>query len=213
MRIVFTNRPTIFASLAILFVLAVSTQLHAGMVFHLGFNQDWYPNPPSPPYVGRGTISFDDDLIDGTYLINGLTNYRMDFFFALPDPWSVPLRYSNSVPDSYGIDVNALVVIANGGKSISISSVNHSVWIPMVLIPYSQGPLGSQPLYQLLFLDNQPQPIYQIYRFLGSDTRIASQGSYGALEVPEPSISATFLIWMCGWVVKKRYGQRKKKVG
>lgn len=101
-------------------VLMSSTEAKAGMVFNFLFDNNGYRNTEyvSPPIVGNGQMSFDNDLPDGSYLLVTLTNLQFSVTVGT-ETWTQN--------DTAMFDLDTKVVIYGSGTRFSFDGAGTTV--------------------------------------------------------------------------------------
>jgi len=91
----------------------------AGMVFQVGFDNtfDIGAIDATPPYVGSGELSFDNNLADGSYLLTSLSNLSFSFTIG-GETWTEA--------DSVFFDPDTEIVIFNTGRRFYFNGVGNS---------------------------------------------------------------------------------------
>ncbi len=142
------------------------------------------------PFVGSGTVSFNEAAIDGTYAYNSLSDISMDFEFGAGNMFTeadivTPLN-------------EILFVISNGGQSLNFSNIN----------PFGTGPNGgaidfANPTNGTeLFFTTEPPGTGGNLDLYFTDNFF---GNYGSQLVPEP-ISGMLALFGMGmaWGLNRR---------
>ena len=150
-------------------LLLVQSRVNAGMIFSVVFD-DTFDSTLTPPFVGSGTLSFDDNLPDGSYLLNGLTNLAISFTFGVE---------TFTLADLVGADPLALsVAIFNSGTDFYFDGPPSTFFGGAADFVNSNGAiLSTQPN------DFGPPP-WNLYFFSLPGGTGGFAGTYGA--VPEP---------------------------
>lgn len=180
----------IFAGLCLFSFLSAAD---AGTIFDVSFDGT-FNSTLTPPFVGSGTVSFDQVLGDGTYLLTGLNNLKMSFTIGA-DTWTY-----------------ADIVAPNPSLSITIYDAGKNF--------YFNGPPSSSPFLGAADFINasgdglttQPNtvgsPPFNRY-IVVSTTGVILRGTYGVATVPEPAsilfvgMGALGLLWQ---------GSRRRKI-
>lgn len=156
--------------------LLMPAPVRAGMVFDVFFDYNRFDDLPiggkpypDPPFIGSGYLSIDDDLPDGSYLFDGLTNLAFDFAI-----WSFRWRET----DELTYDPSLRVVIYDSGRNFYFLGVSDA-----------GGALSvrNQHWVDLSFEPSWYTPPPNNYYLVLYGPHLMARGTYGAARPPVPA--------------------------